>query len=114
MLAVSLAQAPSLSFSLYPIAHYIKGNVMFLYIFVFILWVASGKTKGSGPLDLMVAVIFRICYALVLICLFLCQIFVVLPQLQSLLTLRPSILLAINESFLIFFVAFMPLPCQLI
>ena len=80
MLAVSLAQAPSLSFSLYPIAHYIKGNVMFLYIFVFILWVASGKTKGSGPLDLMVAVIFRICYALVLIC---SDLFVSMPNFCS-------------------------------
>jgi len=37
---------------------------MFPFILMFTLWIASGKTKGSGPLDQMVAVIFRILYAL--------------------------------------------------
>jgi hypothetical protein len=60
MLAVSLAYAPPLSFSLYSIAHSVKGNIMFLHIFIFTLRVASGKTKDSGLLDQMVAVIFRI------------------------------------------------------
>jgi len=33
---------------------------MFPYTFIFTLWVANAKTKGSGLLDQMVAVIFRI------------------------------------------------------
>jgi len=50
----------------------------------------------------------------VLICLWQSQIFVIVSHLRGLLTLRPTILLAINESIVIFFLPFMPLPCQLI
>ena len=47
-----------------------------------------------------------------LICYFKSHIFVVLSHLQSLLTLRPTILLAVDESSVIIFVELMPLPCQ--
>jgi hypothetical protein len=65
MLAVSLACSPPLSFPPYPTADTIKGNIMVPYVFIFTLWVASGKTNGSGLLDQVAAVIFRIRYALV-------------------------------------------------
>jgi len=50
----------------------------------------------------------------VLICYLKSQMFVILSNLQSLLTSRPTIFLEINEFSVIFFVEFMPLPCQII
>ena len=48
----------------------------------------------------------------VLICLLQSQISVIMSHFQSLLTSRPAVLLAVDESSVIFFMEFMPLPCQ--
>ena len=73
-------------------------------------WTAG--PNGSSHFQNLICPCFLM-YA-VLICLWQSQIFVIVSHLQGILTLRPTKLLAINESIVIFFVAFMPLSCQLI